>query len=262
MKRIIAKIIVLVSIVGCLNGCNAFTDNNNTVVLKSYINYYLDFPEEWSITYDNNSQTLCFVLVKSEGFSAGKFIYDYLPVVASNLGGDWDMTKPLSVKHYELSVENGDTTFNYKSTNDELFDVFGGFGYDWVCVYYRHLTSIDITSNADYDADHPAGTPLNDLVCIRFRSPKSYIDGGYKTQGWRSEILEYELNELQPDDTKLMWAASACYDPNFLYDYDFALYFKQAPTAKSQHTLSINLTTNDNVTYTQFVSVDFGTGEE
>ena len=46
------------------------------------------------------------------------------------------------------------------------------------CLFVR-TDRIDVFSDTDYDAAHPAGTPLNDIVDIRFSSGEDYLQSGY-----------------------------------------------------------------------------------
>lgn len=62
----------------------------------------------------------------------------------------------------------------------------------------RDFESIAITSDADYDAAHPAGTPLNDLFYFASSSPISYIKRHYQDPYvWDIHSLpEYVINYL------------------------------------------------------------------
>ncbi len=47
---------------------------------------------------------------------------------------------------------------------------------------YRRTTAIHVVSDADYDAEHPAGTYLDDIITIRFTSAEDYLATGYSSR--------------------------------------------------------------------------------
>ncbi len=59
-------------------------------------------------------------------------------------------------------------------------------------------TAISIVCDADYDADHPKGTPLNDLMVLFFWDNLGYIKGGYVEDFVSSAFLKLDdPRELQ-----------------------------------------------------------------
>lgn len=102
------------------------------------------------------------------------FHVDYLKIVAKTYEGkllleirnDGDYLR--STKDVDrLSSAIGDTCFNKKIPpyiNQVVCDT---------------LISISITADEDYDNDHPAGKPLNDIAKFYYESPISFIKSGY-----------------------------------------------------------------------------------
>ena len=66
---------------------------------------------------------------------------------------------------------------------------YAGHQFTWAT--YRRMT-LDITSDTQYDAAHPAGTSLADIVNIKAYSAKEIIDSGYDL----SLIVKNELGSL------------------------------------------------------------------
>lgn len=271
MKRIITKIIALVGAT-LLWGCEflsylPFPDHTKTYGLYSFIYYYVDFPEEWDTGYNADKQMLKFAIPKNDKINP-YLHWDDLTVVSNILG-----TQEEKAKHYELSVANNDTEYNLKVSEDILM----GTGWNWPTyirpvAYWRHYTSFEITSDVDYNEEHPAGTSLNDLTTFSFRTFKNFIDAGYPKDNdsvvfdpmnASTEVM-IPVNKLKPDDNRIMAVcANFDYPPdNERYSYDWGLTFAELPTITSKHKLSIKMTTNDNVTYTQLVDVDFGVQNE
>ena len=57
---------------------------------------------------------------------------------------------------------------------------------EWGVCSAVDFREIDIVSDKDFDAEHPAGTSLKDIVRFVSISPKKFIDSGYKeTFNWR-----------------------------------------------------------------------------
>ena len=75
----------------------------------------------------------------------------------------------------ELCLKYGDMTYNR-----EEFVVYGS---EPRFLAYSPV-SIDIVSDVDFDAEHPAGTSLNDIVVFDAYSSKPYIDSGYVEYDW------------------------------------------------------------------------------
>lgn len=63
--------------------------------------------------------------------------------------------------------------------------------------------SISVVSDTDFDAEHPAGTPLDDIVCLRGESAYEYIRSGYAREKEYTNCRK-PLRELTPDDRTLM----------------------------------------------------------
>ena len=134
-----------------------------------------------------------------------------------------------------LCERYGDTTY---------YNADRGLYYMNYLEYFNYLkyniTNIDVVSDADYDADHPAGTSLRDLCYLVTWSPREYIASGYtETYDWSvrpyfipdgSFYIEDEgnhpmlisLDECTPEDLVLI-------GNGYISGSLFLLLFKKAP---------------------------------
>ena len=101
---------------------------------------------------------------------------------------------------------------NDKAMYDKLCEANGDISYNQevhlpldvptIMCTYPHFAAINVYSNKDFDANHPAGTPLNDLMTISYCTAASYIASGYTADSLRWEEVVKPLNELGSDDLK------------------------------------------------------------
>lgn len=76
----------------------------------------------------------------------------------------------------------------------------------------EQLEYISVTSDKDFDENHPAGTRLDDIVFFSAGTPFPFIKSGYKDWNERTDsyfdggytIIEGLLSELNPDDLVLL----------------------------------------------------------
>lgn len=65
----------------------------------------------------------------------------------------------------------GDTSYNRKISMK--------FCNQTVDAFYQHFERIDVVCQEEYDAQHPAGTSLNDIVMFFSLTPSPFIESGY-----------------------------------------------------------------------------------
>lgn len=65
--------------------------------------------------------------------------------------------------------------FGYEYNGSSTFDK----AYDHTH-WYNDVTTINITSDKDYDTEHPSGASLNDVFYLLSMSPYKFIESGYK----------------------------------------------------------------------------------
>lgn len=127
-----------------------------------------------------------------------------------------------------LSTAHKDTEFQKSAYSTRKFLYMTAF---------RRLT-LDVVSDAPYDAAHPAGTSLADIITVRFPSAKEFIEDGYTWSDatknlphedistYEGIILIKSLTQFNTEHRKLVggW---------------FRMTFTKAPDATSTHRLTI-----------------------
>lgn len=76
--------------------------------------------------------------------------------------------KTAAAKFTELSIANDDQSYNREGQS---------FGY---CLY-KKTESLHVISDAAYDAQHPAGTLLDDILDVDFWSAEDFLKSGYNS---------------------------------------------------------------------------------
>jgi hypothetical protein len=137
--------------------------------------------------------------------------------------------------------ENCGDKFSYfsKLCNDTSYNNFILPGEQQALAY--PIDKITLSCDSDYDAKHPAGTPLDDIVKLQFDSYWDFIQNDYqypewykKEKGYRlGEIpFEYYLSEINSDNTKLASRAVS------------TITFTELPTVAGEYNFTLELTTN------------------
>ena len=108
-----------------------------------------------------------------------------------------------------------------------------------------NFTGIKVTSDKDWSAKYPAGSPLNDKMGVRYVSYAEYIENDYHSYSdLGKEILflyNKPLSALQPDDLRVVE-----YTLSSLSIYSFILYFTSVPDNPGEvHTFTVEFTTSD-----------------
>jgi hypothetical protein len=123
---------------------------------------------------------------------------------------------------------------------------------NWGDSFKGDILSIDVISNADFDEQHPALSPLNDIIQLQSISPYPYIISGYKaTYNWGYDEptrygrlfrcglednpcyhpIDKKLSEITPSDLILV-------GPAFLI-------FEKHPTLAQAHDLTVTIRLSD-----------------
>ena len=103
---------------------------------------------------------------------------------------------------------------------------------------FRDFVNLEVWSSADWDAEHPAGTSLNDLARFSSNTPWPYIQSGY-TQKYHEQLngeyypVDKLISELTPDDMMLLPRGG------------FYFRFVTRPAQPGKHTLFVRLTADD-----------------
>lgn len=91
-----------------------------------------------------------------------------------------------------ICEKNGDMTYNASRIPSETWHTYPS----------ENWTSISVVSEEDYDAGHPAGSDLSDVIIMETVSPYPFISRGYKGEEYTS--ISRLISELSSDDLKLI----------------------------------------------------------
>ena len=168
-----------------------------------------------------------------------------------------------STKHLRLRVK-GDRWVNYlskgadKAKYEQLCSLYGDTSYNMevnrpfemarVVTKYPHFSIIEVRSDKDFDAEHPAGTPLNDIMSIRFQSAKEFINSGYSDYTLEEKIYTKSLAELDKNDLELSI-------------HNLFLIFDKEPDVLTTHLLSFKCINAHGECYTTTYNYDFSLEE-
>jgi hypothetical protein len=121
-------------------------------------------------------------------------------------------------KFLELAIKNKDTSF-YRD---------GSFG---SCLA-DPVEFINIVSDSDYDDVHPAGTSLNDIIYIGFRSATEFVKSGYADERYDTKKHPYNLHFIEP-------LTQFIEKKRNLVEENFGFIFSHLPTEASKHNFTI-----------------------
>ena len=122
-------------------------------------------------------------------------------------------------KFNRWAARNNDIDFNQVLANGAL---------PMVATFADNFSKMVVTSNADWDEEHPAGTLLDDILWAEFWSYADYIRSGYETGGGNN--VQMLVEDLKADDMQR------------IRDY-VIIYFTKTPTIDPIHTLTVEWTT-------------------
>ena len=122
-------------------------------------------------------------------------------------------------KFNRWAARNNDIDFNQVLANGAL---------PMVATFADNFSKMVVTSNADWDEEHPAGTLLDDILWAEFWSYADYIRSGYETGGGNN--VQMLVEDLKADDMQM------------IRDY-VIIYFTKTPTIDPIHTLTVEWTT-------------------
>ena len=139
----------------------------------------------------------------------------------------------------KICEENNDVTYN-----NNIWDFAPGIPHNLAS--YPNFVAIDVVSDTDFDAEHPAGTSLNDLLLVTYSSYYEFIASNY-TKPEEEALKDYAaiLNSLTADDLRL------------LDEHGFVFHFIKYPEVLSKHNLTFTFTSADGTTHSTTYVYDF-----
>ena len=152
-------------------------------------------------------------------------------------GEDYDLYQDLCEKYNDVSYDRKVQLFIPPGT---VLGVGSAIYPDWV--------SISVTCDSDFDASHPAGSELNDIMECEYQSSFLYIKGGYKDERLTWVKIK-PLNEITADDLCLL-CSPAVGSP-------MTIYFTAKPEIQDKKQISVTVMTNEGNIYTDSCVFDF-----
>lgn len=167
----------------------------------------------------------------------------------------------------QTAREFGDTAYNKEITYEEGWPLFHPEA------YRQRIQSIDITSDVDFDAEHPAGSDLGDIVTFYGQTLYPYVQSAYTDSvDWKALTEDYshipemndkvfrylsrercthfinkKVSELGADDLTLLY---------YGYPYLGILEFASMPETTSFYTIKVKLCDAEGDTYTYVLGVE------
>lgn len=140
----------------------------------------------------------------------------------------------------EICAEHGDVAYNRNV--GLVSDIITEWG------LHPDIASVTVTSDKDFDAAHPAGTPLNDCTELTYCSAYDYVSSGYD-----QSFLTYDSPK---EKTEPLTEVSAGELSLMLEDYGL-LTFTSSPETKGAHRISVTLNTADGRSFSASMDYEF-----
>ena len=118
-----------------------------------------------------------------------------------------------------------------------------------VATFADNFSKMVVTSNADWDEAHPAGTSLDDVLQVRINSSSDFVHDGYDMGEYKYEFLqnydylktiEKRPSELTAADMKMVYYSLTDFSSQTKSP---VIVFTSAPTLEKEHTLTLRWTT-------------------
>ena len=259
MKKI-TTIIIAAFAVFVLAGCSKQGENDDLIggdsgpVMNNYVSAYirpvkLFLPDNVSNYQDEENiytQVMFFTPPSTLPFNDGeawsremvdKFEYENIvrPGYMFEQNDDEFPVIPTLVNRYDsLCKAHKDTEYSKKEKH------YSGHQFIWAT--YRRMT-LDVTSDTQYDAAHPAGTSLADIVNIKTYSAKEIIENGYD----KSLVVKDEQGclDLQLGHELKMPLEQFNREYRKLIADNIRLNFKTAPDVTSTHRFTVTYRDED-----------------
>lgn len=236
--------VVMVGMVMLFTACDkdkemSDDDNANGALpfLESLIGSYTDTPTSEDMI---QVATRCPSETDWQGVSFSMAQKDYQAAVIHPLWGtsfdDEALTRQNAAKYDSLSKAHNDLGYNRRTLTMVL-----------ECLY-RRTTGIHVVSDTDYDDEHPAGTYLDDIIRIHFKSAEDYLATGYTSLkhylGKTTRPSSYygasdlDLSEYLDEFNRIQ---------RKLIRFSFSFRLTKAPEQTSTHRFTITYTNEDGV---------------
>lgn len=171
-------------------------------------------------------------------------LYVLLPQTIYASSSSYYVNDIIGERYEELSGKYGDVNFNRWVYEAQIR------ADSWAFPFY----TFTVVSDADFDEEHPAGAPLDDVVDIKYYTYRLYIENGYRhtdERAWTSndysgDWVVKRLSDLAPEDAVFM-------DPT----EPIGLSFVSTPTLNRQHHMTVTVWLETCQPYTFEFDMDF-----
>ncbi len=214
------KIGFLLLCTGFFLSCNK--EQDNTLPIQHFIPYYLEGTYTLDALEDRTGMVLS---IGEEGLKR-------VPSPDIQTAGD-----QARERYLQIAERNGDMTYNRPAY------------YEWPNRYALadNFQSLSVTSDKNWDADHPAGTPLDDIMEFCAWSYAQFIHSQYYGNEYNS--VRGRLDQLNADQMQIL-------------DYELYIYLPdlpkirclRAPSTEEPHTLTLTITTTAGKVHTPTVT--------
>lgn len=160
-------------------------------------------------------------------------------------------------RYEELCQKYGDMTY------DRMVPLYAGFEREHM-FQASSFVSLKIESDADYNAEHPAGTPLNDIVVYDGQSSKPFIDSGYQLYYWEDVDKFYYHNDKHERPYYPVYKKASevtAYDLMLIYHTEHSssmcLRFETPPTSARSHNITVTFTDERGKTFSDTILMEF-----
>jgi DNA-directed RNA polymerase specialized sigma24 family protein len=157
-----------------------------------------------------------------------------------------------NMKFYLLNcLKNRIRTIKKKEMNTDIDfnQVLANGALPMVATFADNFSKMVVTSNADWDEAHPAGTSLDDVLQVRINSSSDFVHDGYDMGEYKYEFLqnydylktiEKRPSELTAADMKMVYYSLTDFSSQTKSP---VIVFTSAPTLEKEHTLTLRWTT-------------------
>lgn len=153
----------------------------------------------------------------------------------------YDSTGEKKEIYDELCRKNQDMGYNRRGLKPEAVPDPSSFS---TAAFWKNFVAIDVVSDRDFDADHPAGTSLGDVMMYEYYGFWKYVQNNYY---------------ISPDDEERVPIRYSTYENGYINSIpagglrlisELNLYMTEVPaSAEGEHNLTITILTDDGVEY-------------
>ena len=155
-----------------------------------------------------------------------------------------------NAKKYEELYKKFDDVDYEQRIEQSTLGTLTGYNHVQRCLY-RRTESIHVVSDTDYDAQHPAGTLLDELIDISFDSAEDFMQGGYRLGKYLGRTTRQHRTAGKTDN---VWLTENLAEFNTikrtLIAFDFCFDLAVKPEQTGTHRFTITYTNEDGTVLT------------